>query len=120
MSAERCQCDRWQDWIDERLAIRLLRLLAHYGQEATTWEKPLSEMELVVPRQILIELIEPYYPKASKKGGRPSYPLALMLRIYPLQQFYMSSDPSVEEALRGCSKTISDHHWVDATRKSWT
>jgi IS5 family transposase len=33
-------------------------------------------MEVVVPWQALIALIEPYYPKASKKGGRPPYPLA--------------------------------------------
>jgi IS5 family transposase len=36
-------------------------------------------MEAVVPWQALIDLIdliEPNYPKASKKGGRPPYPLA--------------------------------------------
>jgi IS5 family transposase len=44
-------------------------------------------------------LIEPYYPKASKKGGRPPYPLATMLRIHLLQQWYSLSDPAMEEAL---------------------
>ena len=39
-------------------------------------EKFLAEMEAVVPWQALIALIEPYYPKASKKGVRPPYPLA--------------------------------------------
>jgi hypothetical protein len=38
--------------------------------------KVLSEMEAVVPWQALIALIEPHDPKASKKGGRPPYPLA--------------------------------------------
>ena len=33
-------------------------------------EKFLAEMQAVVPWQALIDLIEPYYPKASKKGGR--------------------------------------------------
>jgi IS5 family transposase len=36
-------------------------------------------MEAVVPWQALIDLIdliEPHYPKASKKGGRPPYSLA--------------------------------------------
>ena len=28
-------------------------------------------MEVVVPWQALIDLIEPHYPKTSKKGGRP-------------------------------------------------
>jgi IS5 family transposase len=44
-------------------------------------------------------LIEPHYPKASKKGGRPPYPLATMLRIHLLQQWYSLSDPAMEEAL---------------------
>jgi IS5 family transposase len=56
-------------------------------------------MESVVPWQALIALIEPYYPKASKKGGRPPYPLATMLRIHLLQQWYSLSDPAMEEAL---------------------
>ena len=38
-------------------------------------EKCLAEMEAVVPWQALIALIKPHYPKASKKGGRPPYPL---------------------------------------------
>ena len=56
-------------------------------------------MEEVVPWQALIALIEPHYPKASKKGGRPPYPLATMLRIHLLQQWYSLSDPAMEEAL---------------------
>ena len=58
-------------------------------------------MEVVVPWAALIALIEPRYPnpKASKKGGRPPYPLATMLRIHLLQQWYCLSDPAMEEAL---------------------
>lgn len=56
-------------------------------------------MEVVVPWQALIDLIEPHYPKTSKKGGRPPYPLAVMLRIHLLQQWYSLSDPAMEEAL---------------------
>lgn len=41
------------------------------AKKQTKWEKFLSEMEAVVPWQELIALIEPHYPKASKKGGRP-------------------------------------------------
>ena len=62
-------------------------------------EKLLSEMEVVVPWQALIDLIEPHYPKASKKGGRPPYPLATMPRVHLLQQWYSLSDPAMEEAL---------------------
>ena len=50
------------------------------ANKQTKWEKFLSEMELVVPWQELIDLIEPCYPKTSKNGVRPSYPLATMLR----------------------------------------
>ena len=69
------------------------------AKKQTKREKFLSEMESVVPWQALIALIEPYYPKASKKGGRPPYPLATMLRIHLLQQWYALSDPAMEEAL---------------------
>jgi len=46
------------------------------AKKQTKRETFLSEMEVVVPWQALIELIEPHYPKANKKGGRPPYPLA--------------------------------------------
>lgn len=41
------------------------------AKKQTKREKFLSEMEAVVPWLALIDLIEPHYPKASKKGGRP-------------------------------------------------
>ena len=69
------------------------------AKKQTKREKFLAEMEVVVPWQALIDLIEPHYPKSSKKGGRPPYPLATMLRIYLLQQWYSLSDPAMEEAL---------------------
>jgi len=69
------------------------------AKKRTKREKFLAEMEAVVPWQALIDLIEPHYPKASKKGGRPPYPLATMLRIHLLQQWYSLSDPAMEEAL---------------------
>ena len=36
-------------------------------------------MEVVVPWQALIDLIEPHYPKTTNKGGRPPYPLATLI-----------------------------------------
>jgi hypothetical protein len=45
------------------------------AKKQTKREKFLSEMEVVVPWQSLIDLIEPHYPKVNKKGGRPPYPL---------------------------------------------
>jgi len=69
------------------------------AKKQTKREKFLAEMDSVVPWTALISLIEPHYPKASKKGGRPPYPLATMLRIHLLQQWYSLSDPAMEEAL---------------------
>jgi IS5 family transposase len=59
-------------------------------------QKFLTEMDLVVSWQALIDLIEPHYPKASKIGGRPSYPLTTMLRVHLLQQWYSLSNPAME------------------------
>jgi len=51
------------------------------AKKQTKREKFLSEMEVVVPWQALIDLIELHYPKTSKRGGRPPYSMATMLRI---------------------------------------
>jgi IS5 family transposase len=65
----------------------------------TRRERFLAEMEAVVPWQLLIDLIEPHYPKTSSKGGRPPYPLETMLRVHLMQQWYDLSDPAMEDAL---------------------
>lgn len=57
----------------------------------------LDEMNRVVPWQKLIALIEPHYPKG--KTGRPPFPIATMLRIHFMQQWFSLSDPAMEEAL---------------------
>jgi IS5 family transposase len=49
----------------------------------------------------VIDLIEPHFPKTGSKGGRPPYPLATMLRIHLMQQWYSLSDPAMEDALIG-------------------
>jgi IS5 family transposase len=69
------------------------------AKKRTKKEIFLAEMDLVVPWQALFELIDPYYPKTSVKGGRPPYPLMTMLRIHLMQQWYSLSDPGMEEAL---------------------
>src|SRR5690606_21513556 len=45
-----------------------------------------------------LKLIEPHYPKMGRPGRQP-YPLATMLRVHFLQQWYALSDPGMEEAL---------------------
>jgi IS5 family transposase len=69
------------------------------AKKRTKRERFLAEMEAVVPWKALIDLIESHYPKTSSKGGRPAYPLATMLRIHLMQQWYSLSDPAMEDAL---------------------
>ena len=59
----------------------------------------LAEMAEVVPWARLEAVIEPHYAKAGPQGGRRPFPLAAMLRIYCLQQWYQLSDPGAEEVL---------------------
>jgi len=68
-------------------------------KRVTRREKFLEEMERVVPWSSLLKLIEPVYPKAGAKGGRPVMPLLTMLRIYFMQQWFGLSDPGMEDAL---------------------
>jgi IS5 family transposase len=69
------------------------------AKKRTRRERFLAEMEAVVPWTVLVDLIEPHYPRTSSKGGRPPYPLETMLRIHLLQQWYDLSDPAMEDAL---------------------
>jgi len=57
----------------------------------------LDEMRRVVPWLKLIALIEPHYP--TGKTGRPPFPIATMLQIHFMQQWFGLSDPAMEEAL---------------------
>jgi len=52
-----------------------------------------------VPWAALIALIDLHYPKVSKKGGRPQYPLATMHWIQLLLQWYSLSDAAMEVVL---------------------
>ena len=68
-------------------------------RKPTRREKFLAEMDKVVPWAELAAVIEPYYPKATRAGGRPPVGLERMLRIHCLQLWFNLSDPAVEEAL---------------------
>jgi transposase, IS5 family len=65
--------------------------------KVTRRAKFLAEMDAVVPWSRLLAVIEPHYPKAPQ--GRPPHPLARMLRIYFMQQWFNLSDPAMEDAL---------------------
>ena len=60
-------------------------------------EQFLSVMDGVVPWSELETLIEPHYPKAG--NGRQPVGLAILLRVYFLQQWFNLSDPGAEDAL---------------------
>jgi IS5 family transposase len=65
--------------------------------KVTRRERFLAEMDAVIPWARLTALIEPHYPKAGP--GTQPMPLARMLRIYFLQQWFNLSDPAMEDAL---------------------
>ena len=89
-------------------------------KKRTRREKFLSEMNAVVPWARLTALIEPHYPKAGPKGGRPPMPLEVMLRLYCLQQWYALSDPAAEEALYDSDAMRRLLAWSWATTRSRT
>ncbi|MBC7944536.1 MAG: IS5 family transposase [Burkholderiales bacterium] len=72
----------------------------------------LGEMEKVIPWQQLLALIEPHWPKAAT--GRPPHPMARMLRIYFMQQWFNLSDPAMEDALYD-SEAIRGFAGIDLT-----
>jgi IS5 family transposase len=54
-------------------------------------------MDAVMPWAELLALVAPHYAKGE--AGRPPVGLAIMLRVYFLQQWFDLSDPAVEDAL---------------------
>ena len=69
------------------------------AKKRTRRERFLDEMEITVPWEAFLALIEPVYHKPSSKGGRPPIPLEVMLRIHLQQQWFTLSDPLMEEML---------------------
>ena len=66
-------------------------------RKKTRREVLLEKIELVVPWKALLGLIEPHYAMAGR--GRRPYPLASMLRVHLMQNWFALSDPAMEEAL---------------------
>jgi IS5 family transposase len=54
-------------------------------------------MEAVMPCAELLSLVAPHYSKGET--GRKPVGLAIMLRVYFLQQWFSLSDPAAEDAL---------------------
>jgi IS5 family transposase len=77
--------------------MKQLGLGLNLSTKKTRKREFLEEMERVVPWSALVQVVEPYYPKA--KTGRPPFGIETMLRIHYLQQWFALSDPAMEEAL---------------------
>ena len=77
--------------------MKQLGLGLNLSTKRTRKREFLDEMERVVPWAALVQVVEPYYPKA--KTGRPPFGIETMLRIHYLQQWFALSDPAMEEAL---------------------
>ncbi len=78
-------------------AMKQLGLGLNLSTKRTRKREFLDEMERVVPWAALVQVAQPYYPKA--KTGRPPFGIETMLRIHYLQQWFALSDPAMEEAL---------------------
>lgn len=66
--------------------------------KVTRREKFLNQLEDLLPWQVMIAVIEPYY--APGKGrGRKAFPLNAMLHVHVAQIVYNYSDPGMEDAL---------------------
>lgn len=72
----------------------------------------------LVDRQRLLDVLSPsYYPDAAGKRGRPPTPLARMLRIYFLQQWYGLADDALEDAIYD-SQAMRDFVDIDLSIES--
>ena len=77
--------------------MKQLGLGLNLSTKKTRKRELLEEMERVVPWAVLVQIVEPHYPRA--KTGRPPFAIETMLRIHYLQQWFGLSDPAMEEAL---------------------
>ena len=74
-----------------------LDVLLQNKSRKTRREAFLSQMEKAIPWSVLVDLIEPFYPKG--KRGRPPIGIERMLRLYFIQLWYNFSDEGTEDAL---------------------
>ena len=66
-------------------------------KKQTRKERFLGEMDSVLPWDLLLAPIKAHYPKAG--NGRRPIGAEVMLRIYFMQQWYVLSDPAMEDSL---------------------
>jgi transposase, IS5 family len=70
-------------------------------RKVTRRERFLAEMEQLVPWEVLIAALKPYYfPDAGRGRGRRPIGLERMLRMYCLQQWYAQADEVLAELFK--------------------
>jgi IS5 family transposase len=77
--------------------MKQLGLGLNLSTKKTRKREFLEEMDRVVTWDVLVQLVEPYCPRA--KTGRRPFAVATLLRIHYMQQWFGLSDPAMEEAL---------------------
>jgi IS5 family transposase len=75
----------------------LMSVVYDSKRKVTRRERFLQEMDAVIPWARLAALVAPHYAKPGR--GRRPLPLATMLRVYFLQQWFNLSDPQAEDML---------------------
>ena len=68
-----------------------------YAKKKTRRQIFLHEMEASIPWDYFHAWIRPVDHQPSAKGGRPPFPLLVMLRIHLLQQWFTFSNPLMEK-----------------------
>ena len=68
-------------------------------QEMTARRRFLATMEHLVPWARLLTVLQPLYPQVGPQGGRPPYPLKVMLRTHLLQLWNSRSDQGTQDDL---------------------
>ena len=84
-------------------------------KKVTRRERFLSELDALVPWSLLVEEIEPFYPKGVR--GRPPMGVERMLRMYIAQQCFALSDEGIEDAVYD-SQALRAFVGVDLSRES--
>jgi len=82
----------------------------------TRREKFLAQMNQVVPWARLEALIEPQYPTSGRVGRQPKG-VALMLRMYFLQQWFGLADEALEDAIYD-SQSMREFVGLDLSREA--
>ena len=83
------------------MPLRQLQERKHAPQELTARRRFLAKMEGLVPWARLLALLQPFYPQVGPQGGRPHYPLEVMLRPHFLQLWNSRSDQGTQDDFIG-------------------